>query len=154
MRLLGPVLPVLVGVVVAVVIGVVAAGAGAGVASASTCDDACRVDGARAYVAALVDHDPSAVPFHPDATRVEAGLPTGFSGDQLRADLRYGPQYRIIRGVSDETFRVRADGVVVADFTLSVGVGPVGLTTARVHETFRYESGLIREIVADIRIGG
>lgn len=150
MRLLGPVLPVLVGVVV----GMVAAGAGAGVASASTCDDACRVDGARAYVAALVDHDPSAVPFHPDATRVEAGLPTGFSGDQLRADLRYGPQYRIIRGVSDETFRARADGVVVADFTLSVGVGPVGLTTARVHETFRYESGLIREIVADIRIGG
>lgn len=105
-------------------------------------------------MAALVDHDPSAVPFHPDATRVEAGLPTGFSGDQLRADLRYGPQYRIIRGVSDETFRVRADGVVVADFTLSVGVGPVVLTTARVHETFRYESGLIREIVADIRIGG
>lgn len=150
MRLLGPVLSVLVGVVV----GMVAAGAGAGVASASTCDDACRVDGARAYVAALVDHDPSAVPFHPDATRVEAGLPTGFSGDQLRADLRYGPQYRTIRGVSDETFRVRADGVVVADFTLSVGVGPVGLTTARVHETFRYESGLIREIVADIRIGG
>lgn len=150
MRLLGPVLSVLVGVVV----GMVAAGAGAGVASASTCDDACRVDGARAYVAALVDHDPSTVPFHPDATRVEAGLPTGFSGDQLRADLRYGPQYRIIRGVPDETFRVRADGVVVADFTLSVGVGPVGLTTARVHETFRYESGLIREIVADIRIGG
>lgn len=150
MRLLGPVLPVLVGVV----IGMVAAGAGAGVASASTCDDACWVDGARAYVAALVDHDPSAVPFHPAATRVEAGLPTGFSGDQLRADLRYGPQYRIIRGVSDETFRVRADGAVAADFTLSVGVGPVGLTTARVHETFRYESGLIREIVADIRIGG
>lgn len=137
-----------------VLVGVIVAGAGAGVASASTCDDACRVDGARAYVAALADHDPSAVPFHPDATRVEAGLPTGFSGDQLRADLRFGPQYRIIRAVSDETYRVRGDGVVVAEFTLSVGVGPVGLTTARVHETFRYDDGLIREIVADIRIGG
>ncbi|GAA1844938.1 hypothetical protein GCM10009772_22980 [Pseudonocardia alni subsp. carboxydivorans] len=137
-----------------VLVGVIVAGAGAGVASASTCDDACRVDGARAYVAALADHDPSAVPFHPDATRVEAGLPTGFSGDQLRADLRFGPQYRIIRAVSDETYRVRGDGVVVAEFTLSVGAGPVGLTTARVHETFRYDDGLIREIVADIRIGG
>lgn len=135
-------------------VGVIVAGAGAGVASASTCDDACRVDGARAYVAALADHDPSEVPFHPDATRVEAGLPTGFSGDQLRADLRFGPQYRIIRAVSDETYRVRGDGVVVAEFTLSVGAGPVGLTTARVHETFRYDDGLIREIVADIRIGG
>lgn len=137
-----------------VLVGVIVAGAGAGVASASTCDDACRVDGARAYVAALADHDPAAVPFHPDATRVEAGLPTGFSGDQLRADLRFGPQYRIIRAVSDETYRVRGDGVVVAEFTLSVGAGPVGLTTARVHETFRYDDGLIREIVADIRIGG
>ncbi|MCM3844669.1 hypothetical protein ND486_00485 [Pseudonocardia sp. DR1-2] len=137
-----------------VLVGVIVAGAGAGVASASTCDDACRVDGARAYVAALADHDPSTVPFHPDATRVEAGLPTGFSGDQLRADLRFGPQYRIIRAVSDETYRVRGDGVVDAEFTLSVGAGPVGLTTARVHETFRYDDGLIREIVADIRIGG
>ncbi|WFG45644.1 hypothetical protein [Pseudonocardia alni] len=137
-----------------VLVGVIVAGAGAGVASASTCDDACRVDGARAYVAALADHDPSAVPFHPDATRVEAGLPTGFSGDQLRADLRFGPQYRIIRAVSDETYHVRGDGVVVAEFTLYVGAGPVGLTTARVHETFRYDDGLIREIVADIRIGG
>ncbi|MBO4236937.1 MULTISPECIES: hypothetical protein [Pseudonocardia] len=137
-----------------VLVGVIVAGAGAGVASASTCDDTCRVDGARAYVAALADHDPSAVPFHPDATRVEAGLPTGFSGDQLRADLRFGPQYRIIRAVSDETYRVRGDGVVVAEFTLSVGAGPVGVTTARVHETFRYDDGLIREIVADIRIGG
>lgn len=137
-----------------VLVGVIVAGAGTGVASASTCDDACRVDGARAYVAALADHDPSAVPFHPDATRVEAGLPTGFSGDQLRADLRFGPQYRIIRAVSDETYHVRGDGVVVAEFTLSVGAGPVGLTTARVHETFRYDDGLIREIVADIRIGG
>ncbi|NWJ70086.1 hypothetical protein HX744_06005 [Pseudonocardia sp. ICBG1122] len=136
-----------------VLVGVIVAGAGAGVASASTCDDACRVDGARAYVAALADHDPSEVPFHPDATRVEAGLPTGFSGDQLRADLRFGPQYRIIRAVADETYRVRGDGVVVAEFTLSVGAGPVGLTTARVHETFRYDDGLIREIVADIRIG-
>lgn len=137
-------------------VGVIVAGSGVGVASAatSTCDDACRVDGARAYVAALADHDPSAVPFHPRATRVEAGLPTGFSGDQLRADLRFGPQYRVIRAVSDETYRVRGDGVVVAEFTLSVGVGPVGLTTARVHETFRYDDGLIREIVADIRIGG
>ncbi|ALE73140.1 putative CysQ [Pseudonocardia sp. Ae168_Ps1] len=127
----------------------------AGVAQAGPgCNDACRTDGARAYVAALASHDPSGVPFHPDATRVEAGLPTGFSGDQLRADLQYGPQYRVIRGISDETYRVRDDGVVEAGFTLDVGAGPVGLTTARVHETFRFQDGLVREIVADIRIGG
>lgn len=132
----------------------VLAGTAAPALAAPDCDDACRIEGARAYVAALADHDPSDVPLHPEATRVEAGLPTGFSGDQMRADLRYGPQYRVIRGISDESFTVRGDGVVVAEFTLDVGAGPFGLTTARVHETFRYDDGLIREIVADIRIGG
>lgn len=122
--------------------------------AAPECDDACKVDGARAYVAALADHDPSEVPFHPEATRVEAGLPTGFSGDQMRADLRFGPQYRVIRGISEESYTVRDDGVVVAEFGLDVGAGPLGLTSAQVHETFRYDDGLIREIVADIRIGG
>ena len=133
---------------------VVLAGTAAPALAAPDCEDACRVDGARAYVAALADHDPSDVPFHPEATRVEAGIPTGFSGDQMRADLRYGPQYRVIRGISDESYTVRGDGVVVAEFTLDVGAGPLGLRTARVHETFRYDGGLIREIVADIRIGG
>ena len=136
-----------------VVLLLLTAGAGAGYAAPS-CDDACRVEGARAYVAALASHDPSEVPFHPAATRVEAGLQTGFSGDQMRADLRYGPQYRVIRGISEQVYTVRDDGVVVADLVLDVGVGPVGIASARVHETFRYDDGLIREIVADIRIGG
>ncbi len=109
------------------------------------------VDGARAYVAALVDHDPSEVPLHPRATRVEAGLQTGFSGEQIRTDLRYGPQYRVIAGVRDAEYRTEGD-VVVADYLLDVALLGIPLTTVRIHETFAFEDGLIRRIVADIAL--
>lgn len=116
------------------------------------CDDACRVAGARSYVEALVSHDPAQVPLHPRATRVEAGLQTGFSGPQIRRDLRFGPQYRVISAVHDERYVVR-EGVVVADYVLDVGLGPVPLTRARVHETFAFDGAQIRTVVADIAAG-
>lgn len=124
----------------------------ASAASEQGCDDACRIDGARAYVASLVSHDPAAVPLHPEATRLEAGLQTGFSGEQIRTDLKLGPQYRVIRDVAEQHYTVR-DGQVVADFVLDVGIGSAGLTTARVHETFSYDDGSISAIVADIAVG-
>lgn len=121
-------------------------------AAAPSCDDTCRVDAARAYVSALVTHDPVDVPLHPEATRVEAGLPTGFSGEQIRADLRFGPQYRVIQRVRDEFYAVDGD-VVTADFVLDVGLPGLPLTSARVHETFTLDTGQLRTIVADIALG-
>ena len=107
-----------------------------------------QIAAAASYVAALVDHDPSSVPLHPAATRVENGVPTGFSGPQIRFDLAHGPQYRVIERVRDERYR-RTGDTVTADYLLDVGVG-TQLTTARVHETFGLVNGLIKTIVADI----
>ena len=128
---------------------------GRSMAAGSACDDACKVTGARAYVDALVSHDASRVPFHPRATRVENGVQTGFSGEQLRRGLENDPQYRVIQQVQDASYVVRPDGVVVADYTLAVGVGPAPMGHARVHETFAYDATqprLIRTIVADFAL--
>ncbi|BFZ58079.1 hypothetical protein PYCC9005_005137 [Savitreella phatthalungensis] len=127
----------------------------AGAPTAGSCDDGCKIAGARAYVQALATHDPSDVPFHPNCTRVEAGIQTGYSGVQLRRDLKYGPQYLVIRAVENDTYAVNGSGVVIADFGLDVGVG-VNLARAHVHETFAYDDpanpGLMRRIVADIAL--
>jgi hypothetical protein len=128
---------------------------GRSTAAGSACDDTCKITGARAYVDALVSHDASKVPFHPRATRVENGVQTGFSGAQLRHGLENDPQYKVIQQVQDAAYVVRADGVVVADYTLAVGVGPVPMGHARVHETFAYDAArpqLIRTIVAEFSL--
>ena len=107
-----------------------------------------QIAAAASYVAALVDHDPSSVPLHPAATRVENGVPTGFSGPQIRFDLAHGQQYRVIQRVRDERYR-RTGDTLTADYLLDDGVG-TQLATARVHETFGQVNGLIKTIVADI----
>ncbi|GAA4983457.1 hypothetical protein WHI96_12075 [Pseudonocardia tropica] len=121
---------------------VTATGAGAGIGR--TCDDDRRIGGARAHVAAPADRRRAVPP------AVAPGPPAGFSGDRLRADLRYGPTRLVLR-IPDEVYTVGDGGVVTAAFTLSVGVGPVGLTTAWVHETVRREDDPIRGSVADVR---
>jgi len=134
--------------IIPVVLAAVAALGGTPAAAAPACDDGCRIDAARAYVEALATHVASAVPLHPDATRVEAGIQTGFSGEQIRSDLEHGPQYRVIEEVQDARFV--ADGeTVVADFALDLVTPVVG---SRVHEVFTFEGGRIRTIVADIAL--
>lgn len=120
-------------------------------ADAPSCSQDCRLAAAHSYIQALVTHDASNVPLHPQATRVEAGLQTGYSGPQIRTDLTHGPQYRVIRGVRDEHDQV-VNGTVHTDYLLDVGLGPVPLTTARVQETFTFQDGGIRTINAHISI--
>jgi hypothetical protein len=140
--------PVIRRAIVPVVLAALAALVGTPAAAAPACDDECRIDAARAYVEALATHDASAVSLHPEATRVEAGIQTGFSGEQIRRDLEHGPQYRVIEAVRDARFV--ADGeTVVADFALDLVVPVVG---SRVHEVFTFEDGRIRTIVADIAL--
>lgn len=125
---------------------------GSPAAAAPACDRGCAVAAVDGYVRALVTHDAAAVALHPRATRVEAGLPTGFSGEQIRRDLEHGPQYRLIRGVRDVRYAVEG-ATVTADFVLDVGPPGLAVTTAAVHETFVLDRGLIRTIVADVAIG-
>jgi len=73
--------------------------------------DAERIAVAQAYIDALVTHDAGAVQFAPECTRVEVGLKTGFSGNQLRRSLNRGPQYRVISSVTTPDYTVVGDEV-------------------------------------------
>jgi hypothetical protein len=64
---------------------------------------------AKSYVDALVSHDPSGVPFHPDCVRIELGVKTGRNGNHLRRSLARGPQFRLIHTI-DEFTAVVTDG--------------------------------------------
>ena len=76
-----------------------------------------RIAVARAYVDALVSHDPSGVRLHPDCTRVEMGIKTGRSGDHIARSLARGPQFRLIHRVSG--FEASSINVVSVDGTNS-----------------------------------
>ncbi|MGW6625585.1 hypothetical protein ACWF99_30610 [Nocardia sp. NPDC055002] len=104
---------------------------------------------ARAYLDALVSHDASAVPFAPDATRVEAGLHTGYSGPQLSADLEHGLQYRVIQGIRDLTMSESGD-TVTTHYLLDAGVADIRLTTVEITETFVIPVDAIQTIEATI----
>ncbi|MFF0815856.1 hypothetical protein ACFYVR_12010 [Rhodococcus sp. NPDC003318] len=138
----------------AVVALTVALGAGQATAGPAVSADPARVDTereavARAYIDALVSHDASAVRFAPDATRVEAGLKTGWSGEQMRRDLEHGPQYRVIQGIRD--LEMSEDGDVVSTrYLLDSGVAGVKLLTVEITETFEIPDGAIHAIVAHI----
>ncbi|MFJ2667047.1 hypothetical protein ACIO14_22135 [Nocardia fluminea] len=104
---------------------------------------------ARAYLDALVSHDASAVPFAPDATRVEVGLRTGNSGPQLSADLDNGLQYRVIQGIRDLTMSESGD-TVTTHYLLDTGVSGIRLTTVEITETFVIPVDSIQTIEATI----
>ncbi|MBW0271696.1 hypothetical protein ATM97_13135 [Nocardia sp. MH4] len=104
---------------------------------------------ARAYIDALVSHDASAVPFTPDATRVEVGIQTGYSGPQLSADLENGPQYRVIQGVRELSMSEAGD-TVTTRYLLDTGLAGVRLTTVEIVETFVIPHDAIATIEADI----
>lgn len=133
---------------------VAARGAGAAPAGPAVSADPARVDTdreavARAYLDALISHDASAVRFAPGATRVEAGLKTGFSGRQLARDLTHGPQYRVIQGIRDLEMSEQGD-VVSTRYLLDAGVAGVKLMTVEITETFQIPDGSIHAIVAHI----
>ena len=96
-----------------------------------------KIAAADAYVQALLSHDASNVPLAADAHRVENGLVTGVSGADIRFQLDYGPQYRIITAIRDLTWTVTGD-TVLGDYLLDTAVPgvPVRLATAHVVETF------------------
>ncbi|MGW6730592.1 hypothetical protein ACWF9G_32235 [Nocardia sp. NPDC055029] len=104
---------------------------------------------ARAYIDALVSHDASAVPFTPDATRIEVGFQTGYSGPQLTSDLENGPQYRVIQGVRALTMSESGD-TVTTRYLLDTGIAGVRLTTVEIVETFVIPDDAIHFIEATI----
>lgn len=104
---------------------------------------------AMAYLDALVSHDASAVRFTPDATRVEAGLQTGYSGPQLSNDLEHGVQYQVVQRIREVRLSESGD-VVTARYLLDSGVAGIRLMTVDIAETFAMTDGAIHTIVAAI----
>lgn len=106
-----------------------------------------RVAAARAYVDALVSHDPSAVSLHPDCTRIEFGIKTGRNGRHIARSLAAGPQFKLIHRVGD--FVATVDGhAVTTRYDVHVRPKALGLA-ARVSETFIIDEDFsIRAIVA------
>ncbi|MFW0788544.1 hypothetical protein [Gordonia sp. CPCC 205333] len=110
-------------------------------------DDA-RIEAARAYVNALVSHDPSSVPLHPDCIRTELGVRTGRNGDHIARSLAKGPQFKLIHAITDFEASVDDVGVVHTTFWVNVQPKPLKLA-AKVIESFEFdEQGRIRAIVA------
>ncbi|WP_106180198.1 hypothetical protein [Prauserella shujinwangii] len=108
-----------------------------------------RPAAARAYLDALVTHDASAVPLARDARRVENGIPTGFSGADIRWQLEHGPQYRVITGIRELTLTVRGDRVDTR-YLLDTGLLGIDLVTTEITEYFLVRDGEIRYIDATI----
>ena len=115
-------------------------------ASAAGCDRECRIDAANTYLAALVSHDGSAVPLHPDAWRIENGSQSGDGAENIRAGLS-SPIMYVITGIRD--LRWYADGTdVVAVYLLDTITSPTYIV-----ERFRVDDdGLITEIEANFHI--
>ncbi|MFD3701509.1 hypothetical protein ACFWUP_00020 [Nocardia sp. NPDC058658] len=104
---------------------------------------------ARTYLDALVSHDAGAVPFAPNATRIEMGVQTGFSGPGMAAELDHGPLQRAIQGIRNVTL-VETGDVVTAHYLLDAGLVGVRLATVSITETFVIPDGTIHFIEATI----
>ncbi|GGK44771.1 hypothetical protein [Nocardia camponoti] len=112
--------------------------------------DSPRAAIARTYLDALVSHDASAVPFAPDATRVEMGLQTGSSGPGLSNELNYSILNQTILGTRDITFVEHGD-TVTAYYLLDAGLGGTRMTTVRITEKFVIPVDKIQYIEANIQ---
>ncbi|EHB57796.1 hypothetical protein MycrhDRAFT_0231 [Mycolicibacterium rhodesiae JS60] len=112
-----------------------------------------RIAAARAYIEALASHQADDVPFAPGCTRIEFGIKTGFSGEQLRRDLNRAPQYKVIKVVSEPEFTVNGDEIR-AQFELVTKPTLAGRrVAARIDETFLIPvaDGKIHHIRAHVR---
>ncbi|GAB93241.1 hypothetical protein [Gordonia rhizosphera] len=106
-----------------------------------------RVAAAKAYVDALVSHDPSGVALHPDCTRVELGVKTGRNGAHVARTLARGPQFRLIHRISD--FTADVDGHMVSTrYWVHVRPKRLGLAAHVVESFVVDEDNRIRAIVA------
>nr|WP_221217714.1 MULTISPECIES: hypothetical protein [unclassified Mycolicibacterium] len=101
----------------------------------------------------MASHQADDVPFAPGCTRIEFGIKTGFSGDQLRRDLNRAPQYKVIKEITEPQFSVNGDEVR-AQFELVTKPRLAGRrVAARIDETFLIPvaDGKIHHIHARVR---
>ncbi len=129
--------------------------AGPAPAAATPCPASDARAAADSYLASLTSHDASAVPFAPQVLRIENGLVTGRSADEIRQDLNTSWKYRIIAGLRDRVYTegsVAADGTTGIDvhYVLDIGGPSFTLLSAGVQEHFDVRCEQITFIKATI----
>ncbi len=103
------------------------------------------VEAARAYLAALVSHDASAVPLAPDVWRIENGKNTGDGADGLRGSLE-SEVMQTVQGIEGERWFAAGDAAAVF-YTLRARAGERDMFV-RIAERFRVVDGRLVEIEA------
>ncbi len=103
------------------------------------------IGAAKAYIAALVSHDGSAVPLADEVWRVENGNLTADGADALRVSLASEIMHTV-QEISDEQWFVGGDGAAVF-YTLRARAGDDDMFV-RIAERFRVVDGLVAEIEA------
>jgi hypothetical protein len=138
-----------------------AAAAAQEAASAASAATECQANDPRAaadaYLAALLSHDASAVPFADGVRRVENGLVTGRSAAEIRRDLNTSIKYKIIRGLHDRVYSQDApapDGTVSlhVNYVLDIGAPDFTLLKTKVAERFDVKCGQLTYIEATISL--
>lgn len=109
------------------------------------CDRTCTIDAANQYLAALVSHDGSDVPLHPDAWRQENGGGVLRGGENIREALS-SPIMYVITGIHDLRWYVEGDDAMAVYFLDTVA-------PTYIFERFRVDdAGLITQIDAHFYI--
>ncbi len=107
--------------------------------------DAAAVPAVRSYLDALLSHESGGVALAGGVKRVENGIATGASSEELCLSLE-ADYMHMVQGMSDERWLIAGDSAVVF-YTLSAGapgeVGPLLLA-----ERFRTDGGEVTEIEA------
>ena len=99
----------------------------------------------RAYLAALVSHEASAVPLAADAWRVENGADTGATGAAIATSLE-SPVMKAVAGIEDVSWFAEHDQAA-SFYTLRVQAGE-RRGSCRIAERFRVRDGELIEIEA------
>ncbi len=103
----------------------------------------------RAYVQALISHNPDGVRFAPDATRVENGRQTASTGAQITDDLRNSQVYKTFQDYRDLSITQNGD-VVTGHWLLDSAVAGAKVATTTVDESFLVPDGVIHHLDARI----
>lgn len=132
-----------------------ATAAGPSRAAGAVCTPSNARAAADAYLASLTSHDASAVPFAPDVLRIENGLVTGRSAEEIRDNLNTSWTYRIISGLRNHVYTAGAvapDGTTGIDvrYTLDIGSPKLTLLSVGVQEHFDVKCEQITFIKATI----
>ncbi|KAE8218494.1 hypothetical protein CF319_g7648 [Tilletia indica] len=132
-------------------------------AAAVTCNNACKIAGSQAYVAAVISHsdkDISRIPLTANVTRFEKlnGGSYAFSANgskSLKDSLKFGTTAFFVTGSAEPDgglgqYTVLKNGTVSSVYRLKAGLLGIGLAKTLVHERFDFTSdGLIYNITAE-----